>query len=77
MKKVISGAATLITGSIIFLSTFVAASNMQILDGWNLEYGQFWKGMIEAKLIPVLVISIIVMCVGLTVMIWGYKNKPE
>jgi len=77
MKKVITGASLILTGAILFLSTFVAASNMQILDGWNLEYGQFWKGMIEAKLIPVLVISILVMCVGLAVMIWGNKNKPE
>jgi len=77
MKKVITGATLSLTGAILFLSVFVAASNMQILDGWNLEYGQFWKGMIEAKLIPVLVLSIIVMCVGLAVMLLGNKNKPE
>ena len=77
MIKVITGASLILTGAILFLSTFVAASNMQILDGWNLAYGQFWKGMVEAKLIPVLVISIIVMCVGLAVMIRGNKNKPE
>jgi len=76
MKKVITGATLMITGAILFLSTFVAASNMEILDGWNLEHGQFWKGMIEAKLIPVLVVSIVVMCVGLAVMIWS-NNKSE
>jgi len=77
MKKVISGAATLITGSLIFLSTFVAASNMQILDGWNLEYGQFWKGMVEAKLIPVLVISIFVMLTGIAILVWGNMRKSD
>ena len=71
MKKVITGAAVLLTGAILFLSTFVAAGNTGIVGGWNTGSGRFWTAVSEAKLVPVLVISVIVMITGAIVIICG------
>ena len=76
MKKVITGAAVLLTGAMLFLSTFVAASGMGLIGGWS-ESGRFWAAMSENKLISVVVISIIVMIAGITIMVWGNMRKSD
>lgn len=76
MKKVITGASILLTGALLFLSTFVASSNLGIIGGWN-EYGRFWNAVSENKLIPILAISIIMMVAGIAVMIWANYSKSD
>lgn len=76
MKKVITGASILLTGAILFLSTFIASSNLGIVGGWD-ESGRFWNAVSENKLSSVLVISIIIMVAGTAVMIWGNYSKSD
>ena len=76
MKKVISGAATLIAGSIMFLSTFVAASNTGLIGGWT-GSGRFWAAISENKLTPALVISIMIMLAGAAIMVSGNLRKSD
>ena len=73
MKKIILGASILLTGGLLFLSACVASSNLGLIGGWN-QHGRFLQSVSDAKLYPLLVISIIVMIAGLAIMIWG-NNK--
>ena len=75
MKKITTGAAVLLTGAIMFLSTFVASSNTELITGWNTARGRFWSGVSQAKLFPVLVISIIMMIVGIVFLILGNRKE--
>ena len=76
MKKIITGAAIQITGAVLFLSSFVAASCMGLIGGWT-ESGRFWAAISENKLTPVLVISIIIMLAGIVIMAWGNMQKSD
>jgi len=76
MKKIITGASLLITGAILFLSSFVAASGMGLYGGWN-HNGRFYNALAENKLTPVLVISILIMLAGVITLIIGNLQKSE
>jgi hypothetical protein len=76
MKKIITGASVLLTGALMFLSVFVAASNLGLIGGWD-NHGRFLQAVSDSKLYPVLIISVVVMVAGIAILIWGNYKKSE
>jgi len=80
VKKTILGLGTLLSGSILFLAVFFAASNgieATMRMGWNPEIGIFWSAMANFNLIPIFVIAIIMMLTGFAIMIAECYAKPK
>jgi hypothetical protein len=77
MKKIVTGAAVLIAGAILFSVIFIAAGSIGTEGGHYLEHGRFYAAILQNNLVSVLVVSIITMITGLAVMVWGNlcKNK--
>ena len=75
MKKIITGASLLLTGAILFLSVFVAASNLGLTGGgWFGPLGVFWQAVFDNGLLLVLIISIVFMLTGIVFLARGNTN---
>lgn len=78
MKKVISGIGVLLTGALLFLSACIAGSfNIQVINSWNTNVGRFWTSIIEVKIMPMIVVSVLIMLAGIALMIWGNMSKSD
>jgi len=80
MKKTILGASILLSGAIIFLAVFIAASSgleaLTRIHGWDWQVGMFWSTVSQFRLTLTLVIAIIMMLTGIVIMIWDNNKKP-
>ena len=78
MKKILSGTSILLAGSILFLSAFIATSNIFApIAGVSASYDRFWAMFSETKISIVLVVSIIAMIAGIALIIWGNHESEK
>jgi len=78
LKKIITGSCILLTGALLFLSVFIAGSNIAtLLNSWDSRSGRFWSAVSDANLYPVLVISIVAMLAGIVILILGHFDKSD
>ena len=78
MKKIISGASILLAGSILFLSAFIATSNIFApIASVSASYDRFWVMFSDTKISIVLVVSIITMIAGIALILWGNHESDK
>jgi len=68
MKKMIASASFLVTGALLFLSVFVAASNLPA-DGWE-PSGRLWQSVSDNNITLVLLVSIAFLVAGIALFVW-------
>ena len=78
MKKVISGAALLVAGAILFLSVAIAGSfHIQTVSNWYTHVGRFWSAIVDRRLTPLVVVSVFMMLTGMVLLVRGTLARAD